>query len=251
MIQKAMAATSEIIYPDCDGKPMADNTKQARWIMVLYQNLEAMFAHDPDVFIAADNLIYPVEGHPEIRQAPDVYVVFGRPKGDRGSYKYWQEGSIPVTIAFEIFSPGNDAFEMADKWDFYSDYGIEEYYLYDPDTNRLRIYVRGQAALVRQYQVDGFVSPRLGIRFDLSGEELVVRYPDGRPFVSLYAERQRADEAEQRAESEHQRAETERQRADQSEVYLSRLRELSRKARRGQATPEELAELERLEGADS
>jgi Uma2 family endonuclease len=233
---------------------MADNTKQARWIMVLYQNLEALFAHDPNVFIAADNLVYPVEGHPEIRQAPDVYVVFGRPRGDRGSYQYWKEADVPVTVAFEIFSPGNDAFEMADKLEFYSDYGVEEYYLYDPDTNRLRIYVRGQAALTRRYQVDGFISPRLGICFDLSGEELVVRYPDGRPFTSLVDERQRADaeqrraEAEQlRADAEQRRADAEQRRAETTQSRLTRIIELGRKARQGQATPEEMTELEQLE----
>ncbi len=79
-----------VIYPERDGKPMADNTKQARWIVVLYDNLLALFADRPDVFVAADNLWYPVEGEPEVRAAPDVYVVFGRPKGDRGSYKQWE-----------------------------------------------------------------------------------------------------------------------------------------------------------------
>jgi len=40
-----------IIYPESDGKPMADNTKQARWMVVLHGNLEALFA-DQEVFVA-------------------------------------------------------------------------------------------------------------------------------------------------------------------------------------------------------
>lgn len=29
----------EIIYPDSDGQPMADNTKQFRWIVTIKENL--------------------------------------------------------------------------------------------------------------------------------------------------------------------------------------------------------------------
>jgi hypothetical protein len=32
--------TSEVDYPDSDGKPIADNTKQFRWIVVIEQNLD-------------------------------------------------------------------------------------------------------------------------------------------------------------------------------------------------------------------
>ena len=49
-------------YPDSDGKPMSDNTKQARWIVLFYTNLKGMFADRDDVFVAADLLWYPVEG---------------------------------------------------------------------------------------------------------------------------------------------------------------------------------------------
>src|SRR5262249_10159290 len=103
------------LYPESDGKPLADNTKQARWIVVLFGNLSALFRAVEEVFIAADLLWYAVEGFPEVRIAPDVLVVFGRPKGDRGSYRQWEEDNIPVTVAFEVLSPSNDYQEMIDK----------------------------------------------------------------------------------------------------------------------------------------
>ena len=31
--------SAEIIYPESDGKPIADNTKQFRWIVVIQQNI--------------------------------------------------------------------------------------------------------------------------------------------------------------------------------------------------------------------
>ncbi len=39
--------------------------------------------------------------------APDVMVVFGRPKGRRGSYKQWQEDNIAPQVVFAILSPSN------------------------------------------------------------------------------------------------------------------------------------------------
>src|SRR5205807_8645404 len=85
MIQKTGVQPSAlVVYPDSDGKPMAENTKQLRWIVVLFGNLCALFRDRPDVFVAADLFWYPVEGEPDIRAAPDVLLVFGRPKGDRG-----------------------------------------------------------------------------------------------------------------------------------------------------------------------
>src|SRR5258708_3576853 len=100
----AMIVKRVIHYPDSDGKPMADNTIQAFWIFVLYGNLLALFRDRADVFVAADNFWYPLETE-GARMAPDVYVVFDRPKGHRGSYEQWNEGGIPLTVVFKVFSP--------------------------------------------------------------------------------------------------------------------------------------------------
>jgi hypothetical protein len=208
----------------------------------------ALFREVSDVFVATDLFWYAVEGHPEIRTAPDVFVAFGRPKGDRGSYRQWEEGGAPVTVAFEVLSPGNTVPEMADKFAFYEDYGVEEYYLlYDPDANRLQAFVRRGEALVRVRQVAGFVSPRLGIRFDLSGSEMAVFYPNGERFLSfegLKAQHEREQGLRKAAEAQHERERGLRKAAEQR---AARLAELGRKARRGQASAEEVQELGRLE----
>ena len=248
------APDGAIVYPESDGQPMAENTKQLRWIVVLFGNLSALFRDHPEVFVAADLFWYPQEGHPEVRTAPDGLVVFGRPKGDRSSYRQWEEENLPVTVAFEVLSPGNTGAEMIDKHGFYEEHGVEEYYIYNPDSNRLHVYLRRGEVLVRVRQVQGFVSPRLGIRFDLSGEEMVVYGPDGRRFLTFAEleaererERQQRQRAEQRAEHAEQRAEHAEQRAEHAEQRAARLAELSRKARLQQATAQELQELEGLE----
>jgi hypothetical protein len=49
MVQQLTPETKpEIIYPDSDGEPMADNTKQFRWIVTVKENLEILFANNPD-----------------------------------------------------------------------------------------------------------------------------------------------------------------------------------------------------------
>jgi Uma2 family endonuclease len=238
---------SPIEYPESDGEPMADNTKQFRWIVVLFNNLADLFGEVLDVFVGGNLIWYPIEGQPETKAAPDVFVVFGRPKGDRRSYKQWEEGNVPMTVVFEILSPTNTGEEMVDKFAFYEEYGVEEYCIYNPDTNRLHIYVRRGDVLVRVRQVRDFVSPRLGICFDLSGPEMVVRRSDGQPFLTFeQLQAARKEEQRQRLLAE-QRADQAEQRAGQAEERAARLAELSRKVRRQQASAEELAELERLE----
>src|SRR5436190_797362 len=121
-------------YPDDDGQPMSDNTLQFKWIVLIKECLETLFRHDANVFVAGDLLWYPEEGNPKVRQAPDAMVVLGRPKGYRGSYKQWEEGGLAPQVVFEILSPGNRAPQMQLKFQFYEKYGVEEYYLYDPES---------------------------------------------------------------------------------------------------------------------
>jgi len=196
-----------LIYPDSDGQPMADNTKQFRWIVFIKENLELLFANNPEVFVAGDLLWYPVEGHPEIRVAADAMVVFGRPKGDRGSYRQWEEDNMAPQVVFEILSPGNRVKEMTRKLQFYQRYGVEEYYIYDPDENELEGLQRVEGNLQLIEEINGWVSPKLGIKFVLTPETLEIYRPDGRKFLSSLELEQRAEQATQRAEQEAQRAE--------------------------------------------
>jgi Uma2 family endonuclease len=173
-----------IVYPDSDGQPMADNTKQFEWIVLLKKNLDVLFADNPNVFVAGDLLWYPVQGRNQRCTAPDVMVVFDRPKGDRGSYKQWEEAGIAPQVVFEILSPSNTTAEMERKLLFYERHGVEEYYIYDPDTHQFRAWVRGEEGL-DFVTLDGeWVSPRLQIRFDLSRNVLHIFHPDGKPFRS-------------------------------------------------------------------
>ena len=189
-------APAPITYPDSDGNPIAGNTKQFEWIVTIKGGLDALFKDDSNVFVAGDLLWYPVEGDPKTRQAPDAMVVFGRPRGHRGSYMQWLEGHVAPHVVFEVLSPGNRVAELARKFVFYERFGVEEYYIYDPDRGTLSGYVRqGGDRLVEVERMQGHVSPRLGVRFGMDGDDLVLEDRVGRRFRSYLEVVQARDEA--------------------------------------------------------
>jgi Uma2 family endonuclease len=218
--------TDRNLYPDDDGNPMAENTLQFKWIVLVKENLESLFRDDPNVFVAGDLLWYAKEGDPKVRTAPDAMVVFGRPKGRRGSYMQWEEEGIPPQVVFEILSPGNRLGEMLRKFRFYDEHGVEEYYIYDPDDGALSGWRREEGGRLEEIpDMHGYVSPRLGIRFE-PGEgpdNLRIYALDGSRFKTYQEVQDEADAAKRQAAAAEQAAEAERQRAER---LAARLREL-------------------------
>ena len=195
---------------------MAENTLQFDWIVKIKENLEILSADRPDVFVAGDLFWYPVpDRHVIGPMAPDAMVAFGRPKGPRRSYLQWKEGNIAPQVVFEVLSPSNSAKDLRDKLEFYDTYGVEEYYLYDPERNRLNLWLRQGERLAPIAHLNGWTSPRLGIRFALRPHTLEIFDPAGNPFRSPVELAQRARQAEDRAEQAIRAAEQERMRAEQ------------------------------------
>ena len=221
------------VYPESDGKPMADNTKQFDAIVLIKTNIDDRV---PD-FVAGDHFWYPVEGRPDIVTAPDVFVAIGRPKGHRRSYKQWLEGGVAPQVVFEVLSPSNTLREMMDKATFYLQYGVEEFYLYDPDNETAWGYLRdAQGHHRRLDSLDGWVSPRLGIRFDLSEGSLVIWDAEGQRFEAPGELRRRAEEEAAKARNEAARAEAEAARADRE---AERARRLADKLRAAGLSPDD------------
>ncbi len=236
-----------VIYPESDGKPMADNTLQWDWMVKIVGELREQFAGQ-DVFVAGDLFWYPVEGDPKTVTAPDGLVAFGRPPGYRGSYKQWEEGNIAPQVVFEVLSPSNTDEEMEDKRAFYERFGVEEYYFIDPYEHHVEIYQRRGKRLVKVIRAFEFTSPRLGIRFELRDDELVIIGPEGKVFLTreervedlqheiernrreASEERSKAIDAMIRAEEERKRADIEKKRAERereaNERLATKLREL-------------------------
>jgi Uma2 family endonuclease len=232
-----------IVYPESDGQPIAENTEQFQWIVLIKENLEALFQDDPAVFVAGDLLWYPIEGDSHTTRAPDTMVVFGRPKGYRGSYLQWEEEGIAPQVVFEIRSPSNTSKEMQEKVEFYDEHGVEECYLYDPERNDLTGWVREAGRLRVIDKMHNWRSPRLGIRFNMAGETLQILRPDGQRFLSFVELEQRAVQSEQRAVQSEQRAFQSEQERDQEKAARqqaeARLARLTARLRELGIDPEE------------
>lgn len=198
---------TEVIYPDSDGQPIANNTKQFHWISLIQQNLDWLYADNPNVFVAGDLFWYPVEGKPHIVNAPDVMVVLGRGKADRGSYKQWEEDNIAPQVVFEILSPSNKPHEMEQKLIFYERYGVEEYYIYNPENNQFWGWLRSEEGLEIIPSITSWVSPLLGIRFEPSGDKLEIYRPDNSRFFSYLEISQMLEEKQQQLDEVQRRAE--------------------------------------------
>jgi Uma2 family endonuclease len=226
--------TEDRLYPEDDGNPMFESTEQYRWIVVLKENLELLLRDRADVFIAADLAWYPVQVQtpPAPCQAPDVMVVFGRSRGARRSYLQWKEANVGPQVLFEILSASNKTrkgIEAMDyKFQFYEQYGVEEYYIYDPDEFTLEGWQRRGNQLMEISRMSGWVSPRLGIRFDWQPRrELVLYDPNGRQFSSFVEQGQAVEEAQQqvaqersRTQQAQQQVEAEQLRAEQAELTI-------------------------------
>ena len=221
-----------VVYPDSDGKPMAESTAQFRYLTTIKLGLDGLFADQDDVFVAGDIFWYPVKGRPEINVAPDVLVAFGPPKGERRSYRQWDEGDIAPHVVFEMISRSNRDEAMGEKFRFYERYGVDEYYTYNPDNGELLGWTRAGEALRPIENLRGWVSPRLKVRFELDGIRLSLYDQSGEVFVQsdrVYADvkrhRRLAEREQARADQEQARADQERSRADQERSRADRLAE--------------------------
>ena len=212
----------EIHYPESDGNPMADNTKQLECIVYFFINLKIRFKDTEHIFIAADHLWYPVEGDNKTRVAPDVMICFDRPRGHRGSYRQWEEGDVAPQVGFEVLSPSNTRKEMMKKRDFYEKYGVKEFIIIDPDKETFVVFaLKGQSLAPVHYSGNSWQSPLLGITILSTSKGIQGLYPDGQPFETeielkekIIAEQQEAERQRQEAERQKQEAERQRQEAE-------------------------------------
>ncbi|MFK7928893.1 MAG: Uma2 family endonuclease [Myxococcota bacterium] len=218
-----------IVYPSSDGEPMCDNTLQFEWIVTLKENLDVAL---PD-FVGGDILWYPVQGRPDIRRGPDVLVALGRPKGYRGSYMQFREEGVAPHVVMEVLSPKNTVMEMLGKASFYLEHGAREFYVVDPDHQRVQVWIQNGGGHQGTEVEDRFTSPLLGITFDCS-DGLKVFHANGSPFLTF----RELSEAASSAAAERDAAAAERDAAAaQRDAATARLARLEQQLKQLGAEP--------------
>ena len=164
---------------------LQQTTQQTTNAAVIKEGLEALFASDPDVFVAGDLPWHPVKHYERTRVVPGVMVVFGRPKGYRGSYRQWEEDGVALQVVFAVAMPSDRGGAMAQKSVWCDRYGVKEYYIYEPYRKDFTAFVRSvETGYLEDVPLpaSGYISPRLGVRFDLSTGDLIIYRPDGEPL---------------------------------------------------------------------
>lgn len=134
---------NEIYYPDTDGEPMAESDFQRKPLMYAVEALDLYFQARADVYVSGNLLIYYEQDNPKASVAPDVFVVFGVAKGDRYTYKTWEEGKGP-DVVIEITSHTTRVRDEVEKPVLYRHLGVKEYFQYDPTGDYLQPALRGQ-----------------------------------------------------------------------------------------------------------
>ncbi|QXE21810.1 hypothetical protein B6N60_00488 [Richelia sinica FACHB-800] len=105
--------------------------------------LDIHFQNHPDVYVAGNLFIYYEKGVPESVVAPDVFVVFGVDKHDRGSFKTWEEQDKTPNFILEITSKTTRSKDQGAKKGIYAFLGVSEYFQYDPTADYLTPQLQG------------------------------------------------------------------------------------------------------------
>ena len=159
-MEKKIKAAPTVVYPESDGKPMAE-TEYHRDIMIDFiQMLKHYFRNVNDVHVSGNLLMYYEEGNPRKSVSPDVFVAFGVSKKRRRTYKIWEEGHAPDFV-LEVASPSTYRQDLTHKKDLYASVlGVREYYIYDP-YHEVNPYFLGYRLVDGIYKEIGIVNGRM------------------------------------------------------------------------------------------
>lgn len=220
------------LYPESDGKPMADTDLHYEWIVWLRQVLERHFAQNPEVYISGNIMMYDIEGPLRTAASPDILVSFGIGRKQRRTYKVWEEGKAPDFV-MEFSSRRTYRNDLDGKVAHYAGMGISEYFLYDADRRYLPTPLMGFRLVDGTYDevspdIDGGLrSEVLNLDFHLQDIGLAIYDPNAMEWLQtpVEAATARADQEKTRADQAETRTQHESEARQKAEAEAAQLRE--------------------------
>lgn len=204
-IPYAHTEMEEELYPESDGKPMADTDLHLYWIKRVQDMLETYLSQDPGVYISGNIMMYDIEGPMRTAVSPDILVAFGLGQKFRRTYKVWEEGK-PPDFVMEFSSKRTYQNDLDEKMALYARMNIPEYFLYDPDRRYLPSPLMG-FRLVEDAYVEifpnvegGICSEILALDFHLLVDGLGIYDPRAQEWLQTRAEKAEAEVARLQAE---------------------------------------------------
>ncbi len=224
-MQPKLGSAQTIVYPESDGKPMAETDVHRDLMVDFIQMLQYHFREDT-VYVSGNLLIYYEPGNTGKSVAPDVFVVHGVAKKRRRTYLIWEEEKTPDFV-LEVSSRSTHRKDMSEKKSLYAEVlEVKEYYIYDPESEIDPKFI-GYELIDGVYHELEFVASRLpssvlGLELGERGGVLRLYNPRTGEWLQPAPERaqQEADarqNAEHRAENAEQRAENAESRAENAE----------------------------------
>lgn len=206
----------EVEYPETDGQPMAETELHLDWMVRIREILRWRY-RGQRAYVGCDMFVYYVKDRPDKNLAPDVFVVLDCDPGRRRVFKTWEEKRSP-DVVFEVTSRGTKQEDEVYKPQIFSQIGVEEYFLFDPEAEYLAPPLQGFRLANGDYtriEADSsgaLQSGSLGINLQLVDGELVMR--DSETGKVLFTEAEANEEARQ----------TQQARAEAAEEQLQQLR---------------------------
>ncbi len=227
---------TEVVYPETDGKPLAEGTEQYVALTETVNKLTSRYRARPDVAVIGNMLVYYEEGNPRASVAPDVFVVFGVEDRPRPSYLLWVEGKVPDFV-LEVASDNTWREDAGRKRDLYARIGVAEYWRFDPtpDSHIMNPPLIGERLVAGAYVPIRIQDHRaqewwgysnvLGLEFQVGGGRLELFDPETRTRLLDYLEQEtRAQSAEAETQSVKERLQSVEMRARALEEENRRLR---------------------------
>ncbi len=224
----AAGEPEDVEYPE--GNWIAQSVWHGKAVSQATVALDNHFRNRDKVLVAMELLVYYERGNNKLCLQPDVQVVFGVQRGNRSSFKVWEEGKV-ADFVLEVASPSTADKDAKHKAQEYARIGVREYWRLDPTGSLMATALEGWETNGGSYhQVQPVASGARGgwLRSRVLGLELrsqrqagatvlVFRDPrTGEEFDGELGEserRRRAAEERASAEAKRVNAEAERRRA--------------------------------------
>ena len=216
------AAATAVPEPDDVEYPEGHWTAPSVWhgdaVRQAAMALDHHFRERQDTLVAMEVRVYYERGNHKVWLQPDVQVMFGVKRGNRSSFKVWEEGKAPDFV-LEVASPSTAENDAEHKAREYASIGVREFWRLDPTGSLMSSPLEGYVACAGSYDAVEPVGDagawlrsevlRLELRSARKAGATVVVFRDpetGEEFDgSLAAVEQRRRAAEDRASAEAQR----------------------------------------------
>ncbi len=238
-MSQTLAIEPDIVqYPTSDGKPVAESERHFLRLAGAAYGIRKHLAGRDDVYVGSNLLVFDEPGNPRRHLSPDIFVAFGVRRGERDLFKIWEEK--PPAFVLEITSASTRREDERTKRQRYAQWGVGEYFLYDPRGEWLKPPLQGFELRGKRYRKmreialpngeRGLRSESLGLGLWLRGSDLRLHDPAiGRDLPTPEEEGAGRDIAEARADAAEYRADAAENRAEAAE-YRARQDILTRQA---------------------